>query len=220
MWLKPTTVSQTRRGQRRRRDPARSREKILAAALRQFSGKGFTGARVEAIARAAAINKRMLYHYFGSKKGLFREVLRQKMAERAAWLAASPMDPVELLPYWFELACKDPAWVRLLEWEALQLSRKKLIDEAKRRAALAQGVNKIRRRQELGLLPTGLDPRHVLLSNMALTMFPLAFPQITRLVTGCDTADPRFIRQRADFLRRLAGVLYQRRKTNGSTETT
>jgi TetR/AcrR family transcriptional regulator len=195
------------------RDPGRTRERILRAALKEFSVKGFAGARVDAIARLAAINKRMLYHYFGSKQGLFREVLRQKLAQRAVWLAASPMNPVELLPYWFDLACKDPHWIHLLQWEALQLSQKKLIDEGKRRDALAQGVDKIRRRQQLGLLSAQLDPRHVLLSNMALTMFPLAFPQLARLVTGYTATDAQFVRRHNDFLRRLAETLYQNQNT-------
>src|SRR5216117_2922247 len=156
------------------RDPRRTQERILAAALKEFSAMGFSGARVDAIARRAAINKRMLYHYFVDKEGLFREVLRQKMAQRAA----SPMDPIELLPYWFNLACKDPEWIRLLEWEALQVFDRKLIDEKKRREALARAVAKIRRRQKLGLLSKARDPRHLLLSHMALTMFPAAFPQI------------------------------------------
>jgi TetR/AcrR family transcriptional regulator len=191
------------------RDPKRTKERILAAALKEFSDKGFTGARVDAITRSAAINKRMLYHYFGSKEGLFREVVRQKLAQRAAWLAASPMNPIELLPYWFDLASKDLPWIRLLLWEALQLSQKKLVDEDKRREAVARGVDKLRHRQELGLMSAELDPRHVLLSHMSLTMFPLAFPQLTRLIMGCPASDQRFIRERLDFLRRLAGVLYQ-----------
>src|SRR5205823_6700491 len=102
------------------RDPERSQERILDAALKEFAAKGFAGTRVDAIARHANINKRMLYHYFGDKEGLFREVLRRKMTERAAWLASAPEDPIERLPFWFQLACRDPQWIRLLEWEALQ----------------------------------------------------------------------------------------------------
>jgi len=215
--MKPVTSPSAKRGKVRTRDPERTRVRILAAAVKEFSDKGFTGARVDGIARTAAINKRMLYHYFGNKEGLFREVLRQKMAERATWLAASPMNPVELLPYWFDLACKDPQWIRLLQWEALQLSRKKLIDEGRRREAMARGVDKLRQRQERGLLSKRLDPRHVLLSHMSLTMFPLAFPQLTRLIMGCSASDPRFMRERLDYLRRLAGVLYQNQNVNGAT---
>ena len=201
------------------RDPQRTQERILAAALKEFSAKGFSGARVDAIARRAAINKRMLYHYFGDKGGLFREVLRQKMAQRAAWLAASPMDPIELLPYWFRLACQDLEWIRLLEWEALQGSDKRVIHQKQRREAMASAVAKIRRRQQLGLLSKTLDPRHLLLSHMALTMFPLAFPQITRLVTGFCVSDPRFQRGRSEFLRRFSAALRTNRRPKRSRNT-
>ena len=74
------------------------------AAFKEFAAKGFAGARVDTIARRASINKRMLYHYFGDKEALFREVLRRKMAERHAWGLATPDLPSESLPYWFDLA--------------------------------------------------------------------------------------------------------------------
>jgi TetR/AcrR family transcriptional regulator len=190
------------------RDPERTRERILAAALTEFSHKGFSGARVDAVASRARVNKRMLYHYFGDKEGLFREVLRQKMAERAAWLAASPMNPVEFLPFWFELACSDPDWVRLLQWEALQVLEKKLIDKEKRRATLARAVDKVREQQKAGFLRGELDPRHLLLSLVALTTYPLAFPQIAKLITGYSVTDPEFKNQRLRFLRRFAESLW------------
>ena len=102
------------------RNPERTRERILSAALQEFAANGFAGARVDAIARRAAINKRMLYHYFGNKEHLFREVLRRKIAERQASAEGLSGDPAESLPFWFELSCRDADWVRLLEWEALQ----------------------------------------------------------------------------------------------------
>ena len=81
------------------RNPLHSQERILEAALKEFAAKGFAGARVDAIAGRARINKRMLYHYFGDKKGLFREVLRRKLAERSAWLASAPEPLIESLPF-------------------------------------------------------------------------------------------------------------------------
>ena len=96
------------------RNPGRSRERILSAALKEFSAKGFAGARVDAIARRANINKRMLYHYFGDKEGLFKAVLSRKISERQAWAEALSGEPEETLPFWFEAACKDADWVRLL----------------------------------------------------------------------------------------------------------
>lgn len=192
------------------RDPERTRERILAAALQEFSARGFHGARVDAIARRARINKRMLYHYFGHKQDLFREILRRKLAERAAWLAAAPKIPMESLPYWFKLACRDMDWVRLLEWEALQGSEGRVIDAQARAVAYKRGVAKLREDQAKGLLARDFDPGHLLLSMMALTTFPLAFPQLTKLVTGRSVTDPTFQRQRIAFLRLFARAFHSR----------
>src|SRR3972149_6809419 len=71
------------------RHPERTRDRILASALREFSDKGFAGARVDRIARRARINKRMLYHYFGNKAHLFREILARKVREGSAWAGAA-----------------------------------------------------------------------------------------------------------------------------------
>ena len=186
------------------RDPQRTRGRILAAALREFSAKGLAGARVDRIARRARVNKRMLYHYFGNKEHLFRVVLRRKLGEQVAWLAAAPDDPGESLPYWFDIACRETDWLRLMEWEALRAGNGEVIGEAERRQAFGQGLTRLRGRQAKGLIAKDLDPGQTLLSMMALTTFPLAFPQITRLVTGRAPSDPAFRKQRAAFLCRFA----------------
>src|SRR5208283_2940325 len=129
------------------RNPERTRERILSAALKEFAANGFAGTRVDAIARRAAINKRMLYHYFGDKEGLFRAVLRRKIAERQLWAENLSGDPAESLAFWFEAACKDADWVRLLEWEALQGREQKVVDEKQRLAAVAHALKRIRQRQ-------------------------------------------------------------------------
>ena len=189
------------------RDPERTRQRILAASLKEFSAKGLAGARVDAIARRAGINKRMLYHYFGNKHGLFSAVLRHKLAQRDALLAVAPEDARDALAYWFDAACNDPDWIRLLEWEALQAGEKKLVLEVRRRAGAENAVERVRRRQARGLLKANLDTRHLLLSVMALTAYPLAFPQVTRLVTGRSAFDPAFQSERREFLRQFADAL-------------
>src|SRR5271154_5010195 len=98
------------------RNPGRTCERILSAALHEFAAKGFAGARVDAIARRAGINKRMLYHYFGDKEALFRAVLRKKISERQALDQALTGNMEENVPFWFASACQDMDWVRLLEW--------------------------------------------------------------------------------------------------------
>jgi AcrR family transcriptional regulator len=188
------------------RNPSRSRERILAAALKEFAAKGFAGARVDLIARRAAINKRMLYHYFGTKEHLFREVLRLKMAERQAWADTLSGDPAESLVFWFDAACNDTDWVRLLEWEALRGNLEKVIDDKQRRAATARGLERIRQRQARGLISAEFDPRHVMLAMRSLTMFPAAFPQLTRHIMGRPVSDPKFQKERAGFLRRFAAA--------------
>jgi TetR/AcrR family transcriptional regulator len=188
------------------RNPRRSRERILAAALKEFAAKGFAGARVDGIARRAAINKRMLYHYFGNKEHLFREVLRLKMAERQTWAEALSGDPAESLAFWSDAACRDRDWIRLLEWEALQEADGKLIDEKQRREVVARGLERIRQRQARGLISAELDPRHVMLTMRSLTMFPAAFPQMTRLIMGREVSSPKFQRERVAFLKRFAEV--------------
>jgi AcrR family transcriptional regulator len=188
------------------RNPERSRSRILAAALKEFSAKGFAGARVDAIARRASINKRMLYHYFGDKEELFKAVLRRKICQRQAWAESLSGEPEETLPFWFEAACKDADWVRLFEWEALQGNWQKVIDEEERLQFVASGLERIRQRQARGLVDPGLDPRHVMLTMRSLTMFPVAFPQLTRLITGKSVFDPKFQKERSDFLKKFAAA--------------
>lgn len=188
------------------RNPERTRERILAAALQEFAAHGFAGARVDFIARRAAINKRMLYHYFGGKEELFRAVLRRKISERQRWAEASSGEPDETLPFWFEAACKDVDWVRMLEWEALQGDELKVIDAKERRAVVAGGLERIRQRQARGQLSADLDPRHLMLAMRSLTMFPVAFPQLTRLIMGQSVFDPKFQKERAAFLRQFAAA--------------
>ncbi|NGM22523.1 TetR/AcrR family transcriptional regulator [Roseomonas stagni] len=59
------------------RIPGESQRRILACARVEFAEKGFAGARTEAIVRAAGVNPNLLYHYFGSKDGLFVAVMEE-----------------------------------------------------------------------------------------------------------------------------------------------
>ncbi len=186
------------------RDPERAQERILTAAMEEFADKGFAGARVDGIARRARINKRMLYHYFGNKEDLFRAILQRKLTERAGWLAQAPADLTESLPFWFERACGDLNWIRLLQWEALQSGGGLLIDEKTRLANIKNSIAMMERLQQEGRLAPDLDPRHALLAVAGLNIFPLAFPQITRLITGLAPTDPEFQKARKAFLRRFA----------------
>ena len=64
-----------------RRDPNRTRQAILASAQDEFAEKGLFGGRVNVIAKKSGANKRMIYHYFGSKDALIAEI-RTRQAGR------------------------------------------------------------------------------------------------------------------------------------------
>ena len=54
-----------------------SRKKILDASSAVFAEDGFAGARVDAIAQRAGVNKAMLYYHVGDKRALYGEVLNR-----------------------------------------------------------------------------------------------------------------------------------------------
>lgn len=53
-----------------------SRARILSAAAAEFAARGFAGANVDRIARAARVNKAMIYYHFKNKAALYREIIR------------------------------------------------------------------------------------------------------------------------------------------------
>jgi TetR/AcrR family transcriptional regulator len=55
----------------------RTRKTILRAAIREFSAHGLAGARTDAIAESAKVNKALLYYYFKSKRGLYAAALEE-----------------------------------------------------------------------------------------------------------------------------------------------
>jgi TetR/AcrR family transcriptional regulator len=69
---------------RPRRSGADPRETILRTAAEEFAAKGFAASRVEVLARKAKVNKALIYYYFDSKLGLYRQVVRLGVAQFAA----------------------------------------------------------------------------------------------------------------------------------------
>src|SRR3954465_2179878 len=73
-----------------------SRRRVFDAAAAEFAARGFAGANVDRIARAARVNKAMIYYHFASKAALYREILRdmfEAVARRASVAAAAAADP-------------------------------------------------------------------------------------------------------------------------------
>ncbi|WJY00353.1 TetR family transcriptional regulator [Curtobacterium sp. 458] len=72
------------------RDADATRARLLGAARDEFAAVGIAGARVDRIAAAATSNKAQIYHYFGSKDGLFDAVFDAVVADT--------LDEVEITP--------------------------------------------------------------------------------------------------------------------------
>jgi TetR/AcrR family transcriptional regulator len=73
-----------------------SKEKILDAALDEFSESGLAGARVDSIAAKAGINKAMIYYHFISKEALYDHILRTRLKAAVADLSAEVTETMKL----------------------------------------------------------------------------------------------------------------------------
>ena len=67
------------------------REAILAAALEEFSARGFATARLDDVARRAGVAKGTIYLYFRDKETLFQELVRAELSPVVKALEAAPM---------------------------------------------------------------------------------------------------------------------------------
>jgi TetR/AcrR family transcriptional regulator len=72
---------------RHERNAEATKGRLLAAAEVEFAAKGFDGARLGNIARAAGVQQALVHHYFSDKEGLYREVLARGFAAitRESW---------------------------------------------------------------------------------------------------------------------------------------
>ncbi|HEX5282241.1 MAG TPA: TetR/AcrR family transcriptional regulator C-terminal domain-containing protein [Micropepsaceae bacterium] len=83
-----------RGGRLTRREAEESVKRVLAIAQRHFLAHGYNETSLDAIAREAGVAKKTLYHHFGSKAGLFGEIVAQcrnsRIAELSSIMLASP----------------------------------------------------------------------------------------------------------------------------------
>lgn len=192
------------------RNPDRTRARILHAARREFAAKGIAGARVDAIARRAGVNKRMLYHYFGSKDGLFVAVLQRTLDDRVAHVAAESPDPAGRMRFRSDFYAGAGEYVRLLMWEALEQPAIEPADRPERTAAYDRLRDRVEADQAAGDLPPEFDSRQWALAELAIGLMPIAFPQLTRMQVGLDVHSPEFQAAHQAFLAQLAARLRTR----------
>jgi TetR/AcrR family transcriptional regulator len=107
-----------------------TRERILRVAMAEFAGKGYDGGRMDDIALSAGTNKNLLYHYFGSKDGLFLSVLERAYADmrkrqnEMALVGLPPKQAMErLIGFTFDHFVDTPELIGLLNSENLHKAR-------------------------------------------------------------------------------------------------
>lgn len=66
--------------------PADARERLLAAALDQFTRRGYAATSVRELCEAAGVTKPVLYYYFKSKEGLYLQLMEVSYAQFEAIL--------------------------------------------------------------------------------------------------------------------------------------
>lgn len=83
-----------------KRSKADSIRRIIDAARDEFARHGYAGARVDAIAERAGVNKALLYYHIGDKAALYEGVLHDIFGDAAGLLSTMIQtlpDPVEKL---------------------------------------------------------------------------------------------------------------------------
>jgi TetR/AcrR family transcriptional regulator len=193
---------------RRPRNGAATAAAILSAAHAEFGAHGYGGGRIDRIATRARVNKRLIYHHYGSKDGLYLAVLehayaRLRSAEQKLHLdALGPREAlIRLVEFTFDGFIRDRTFIKLLNDEnlhrAVHLKRSRRIAEL-HSPLIAIVAEILERGAAEGVLRAGIDPLQTWISIAAAGYF--YFSNVHTLSTifarDFDTAEARAERRR------------------------
>lgn len=173
----------------RTRDAEATKARILEAAKREFAKSGMGGARVDVIAEKARANKRMIYHYFESKEGLFQTVIEQayvdiRTAEQK--LNLDHLDPKaaleKLVRFTWDYYLKNPEFITLVNSENLHrakhLKKSEVIKVVSRKfVSMVGGI--LERGVASGVFRPGVDP-----VQLNITIAAIGYYYLTNRFTG------------------------------------
>jgi TetR/AcrR family transcriptional regulator len=189
------------------RDAARSREAILEAAEGLFAERGFDGTSLHEIATVAGLARATPSYFFGSKEGLYVEVLRRVVAAREAALApvfrplhqwaAESGDEAGLeravrgaVTGYLRFLDERPSFARLIEWEALT-GAERLHETVGSSTAISDALRAVHdERAERGL--RDFDPTQVVVAFVSLCFLPVAHQATFAGGGEIDTTAPEF----------------------------
>jgi len=187
----------------RARNAEQSREAILKAAVREFAQEGVAGARTDEIARAAGVNKALLYYYFSSKEELHRFTLttlfQQLHAQMNAALDRPGTPRQQLLRYldsYFDFMTAHPNYPRLFERE--------LTSERPQLAGLVREHLQPLHERLTAVIRAGIakgefrrvEPRQTIFNLVAITVFYFAAVPVLTEMWKCDPLTPRLVAAR------------------------
>lgn len=197
---------------------ARSRAAILQAAERIFAGAGLAGARTDAIAAAAGVNKALLYYYFKSKDGLYTAVLEDRMKEfhrrglevlTRGGSARSTL--LEYVGMHFDFISARPFYPALLH--RLMLGGGRSLERLVRKYFLPLG-RELGRVIERGVRSGELRPvdsHHTVISLVGLTAFYFSVAPVVRLVGQVDPYEKaQLARRRKEVLNFIRYGLFRK----------
>jgi TetR/AcrR family transcriptional regulator len=178
--------------------------RIVRAAEKLFAARGYSGAAIRDIARAAGVNSAMIHYYFGSKEGLYHGIIETAAVDIRAKLvnAISSVQSVdeklsEFVQAYAAYIFSHPDLARILHREMLaggphlkEMAPAFLTNYALAREWMKQGV----RNKELR--PIDIDLAPISLIGMVL-IFQIAHPLIS-VVQGRERYDEKFVRRVAD----------------------
>jgi AcrR family transcriptional regulator len=126
-------------------DTDATKARLLDAAVSEFSDRGFSGARVDDIAKRSGCNKERIYFYFGNKAKLFEAALTRELGSALGdlpILGSGPMAVAEFAGRYFDFVTSHPCLPRLAAWEGLE--RDHPVGAEKRAIHAASKVSEIR----------------------------------------------------------------------------
>jgi TetR/AcrR family transcriptional regulator len=205
--------------------PKLSRAAILQAAIREFSQEGVAGARTDAIARAAGVNKALLYYYFKDKEALYDAVLDQVFAGVRAAIHGSlsrRLPPKEKLVAYicahFDYIASNSLYPRIVQAEFLRAghdpSRLKRIAKQYFRPVFLDISALLKEGTESGDFRP-VDPIHFIPSMISVIVFYFNTAPIVKVMTGADPMSPqRLADRRAAVVDFISTALLTKAKVN------
>ncbi|ESR23730.1 TetR/AcrR family transcriptional regulator [Lutibaculum baratangense] len=167
-----------------KRDAAATRQRILDAAREAFAQHGFTGARIDQIARASQANVQMLYRYFGGKEELYLAALEDTYAriralERQLDLGTlAPADGMRrLVEFTFDYLRDNPEFVAMIRNENMAGGRfvRQLPMVSDSTLPLLEAVSDLLTRgRETGAFKRQVDPGQLYITVLSLCITHLA----------------------------------------------